>query len=144
MHLGSDYMKQKYIMYSELGRMYFLSVIRYWPSSTRLCQDKLILSVAETSSTTPDFLPDNKITGCPGGDVRSGITVFRNRNNLIEGCQSRILPFSIRNQLGDTQIPKISQKCREKLRFLNYFWIPKIWGSFWEFDTNIYVGGALK
>ena len=49
-----------------IGACVFLICNRYWPSSTRLCQDKLISSVEETSSTTPDFLPDNKIAGCPG------------------------------------------------------------------------------
>ena len=55
--------------------MYFLPVIGYPPSSAGLCQDKLISSVTESSSTTPDCLADNEITGRPGGDATPGIQI---------------------------------------------------------------------
>ena len=55
---------------------------------------------------------------------------------------SKIRPFSIRNQLGDTQITKISQKCREKLRFLNYFWFQQFWDKTYVTWYIFYTDGV--
>ena len=55
---------------------------------------------------------------------------------------SKIRPFSIRNQLGDTQITKISQKCREKLRFLNYFWFQQFWDKTYVTWLIFYTDGV--
>ena len=45
-------------------------------------------------------------------------TVVQKANNLSRGCWSKIPQVSIRNLPSDGKIPKISKKCRGKLRFL--------------------------
>ena len=45
-------------------------------------------------------------------------TVVQKPNNLSRGCWSKIQQVSNRNLPSDGKIPKISQKCRGKLRFL--------------------------
>ena len=71
-------------------------------------------------------------------------TVVQNKESLSKRWVSKIWPFSIRNQLGDTQIPKISQKCRGKLCFLIYFWFLGDVGKLLELFYIDYIGGVFK
>ena len=57
-------------------------------------------------------------------------TVVQNEESLSKRWQSKIRPFPIRNISTDAKIPKIRKKCREKLRFLNYFQFGRSWVTF--------------
>ena len=71
-------------------------------------------------------------------------TVVQNKESLSKRWPSKIRPFPIRNICADAKIPKISQKCREKLRFLIYFWFERCWYKTYVSWYIFYIGGVLK
>ena len=70
--------------------------------------------------------------------------MVQKQKSLSKRWPSKFRPFSIRNICPDVKIPKISQKCGGKLRFLIYFWFEKFWGKPYLSKYIFYTDGVFK